>query len=124
MGLGDVFKQAAVTAGNIFGDVFSDVRYEQLTSAVYDASAGTATPTSDSVTQKVLFSTFNVMDIPGSHIQPGDARALIVQEGFSLVPSVHDRVHRVEHGVSTMYEVTDVSQDPAAAVWDLVLRKP
>lgn len=124
MGLGDVFKKAAVTAGNIFGDVFASVRYEQISSSVYDVSAGVASAISTSVVQKVLFATYDTREIPGSHIQPGDVRGLIVQTGFVFHPKIHDQVHRIEQGVSTIYEVVDVSEDPAHAIWEVQLRKP
>lgn len=124
MGLRDVFRTAAQTAAAAFGDVFSSVQYTTMGSTVYDASAGVASTTSTDYVVSMVFTTYSQFEIDGTKILPTDVKALIPQVNLTPTPTMNDEVMRIEAGASVFYEIVNIQQDPAGALWEFQLRKP
>ena len=123
MGLKDTFKAAAETTAQAFGDVFTSAVYEAEATTVYDVSAGTTSIVSSRYLVSMLFSKYKSMEIDGSMVKPTDIKGIIPQNNLTPAPDLNDRVIRVEAGASVVYEIRNIQQDPADAIWKFQLRK-
>lgn len=122
MALRDAIKGAAKAAVDAVGDVAVSTNYEAFASTTYNASAGTNTPVySTTAGVKVVFDEFRLEQIDGQNVKPEDKMALVPAKSISAVtPKTNDRI--VENGAT--WNVQDVRNDPAEALWTLHVRRP
>ena len=120
MGLKDVFKTAAETALNVFGDVVVSAAYEAVKEPAYDIVQGATVSQNQNYAIEAVFEDFTEKDIDNSFVISGDKKALIAANTVGFTPAVndfivYDKVHWV---------VKSVSIDSAGALWTLHLTRP
>jgi hypothetical protein len=123
MGLETVFRSVGVIAQNVFDGVYVSARFEVLGSAVYDASAGVVSTTASSVTTTMLFEEYSNNEVDNDKIEPTDVKGTTSQTLLTVEPTLKHRVHRLIADSSAVYEILNVGQDPAGALWILHLRQ-
>lgn len=125
MGLRETFTNAAKTVFTAVGDIPEACTYYSRGADAYDASTGVVSTTVSTVVANFVFFNYNKSQIDGEHVEPADVKATIPQANISsIVPNVDDYLMRIEAGASVRYDVVGVEQDPAAALWNLQVRKP
>lgn len=124
MGFRNLFSNAAKTAFTAFGDVPETTYYYAHGSAVYDASSGTVSTGTTQVVVSMIFEQYDQRDVDNANIEPTDLRGMIPQENLSVIPDTRDHIVRIDAGVSTQFDIQNIAQDPAAAMWMLQLRRP
>ena len=124
MGIESVFKKAAVTAAKVFDGVFKPATYQAAGSSEYNASTGVVTASTVNYPIKMMDDRYSKYLIDNEKIMPADVKGVIPQENLPVIPNKGDKIKRIEANASVTYEVVDIDQDPAGALWELQLRKP
>ncbi len=122
MGLRETFQKAARTAIQAFGDVGVSSNYQSYSTATYNASAGTYTPTYSTVAGvTIIFADFTIEEIDNVEIKANDKKALIAALDISTVtPAAEDLI--IQGGKT--WEVVSAKVDPADALWQIQVRTP
>jgi len=127
MGLRDTFSKAAQTAFTAAGDVPETVWYYSFAqgTSIYDVSSGTASTVQPATMTSMIFENYKTNEMYNEGIEPTDVKGMVPQAYISGIdPSPKDYIMRVESGASVRYDVMDIMQDPAGALWEFQLRKP
>ena len=128
MGLKETIQDAA-------DNLVEVITYTSVGAVTYAPSTGTVTQTNSTTTQTFLFQKFTAEDVhgvykkakdfAGENILPTDVKATIPQINFKngatpIIPKPDDLMVRAD---SSSWEVVMIDQDPADAMWNLLLRK-
>ncbi len=124
MGLESVFKNGAAAVIKAVGDIAEDAWYYQTGSTTYDVSAGVVSTVDSAYFTSGIFSKYKAHEIDNRNVLPHDLKFSVPQNTFSLTPNQQDFIKRLENYASTRYDVIDITQDSAGAMWHIQLRKP
>jgi len=128
MGLKSAIRAATKAGIEAIGDLakVKSVTYKQLVEAAYDATLGqTVAKINVYPNLTITFVDFDRRLIDGQNILPTDQRALIAGDEIQFKPeSGGDTVEFInDFNVLEEWEVVNVKTDPAAALWDLQVRR-
>ena len=132
MGLKEVFKNAAITITNAFGNVAVETTVTVYGDAVYDEDTDTETiPTTDYTEIKMFFTPYTSYErARGEGLLPTDIKALVpagqFPEGFKLAPNnevvVTSSADNTFRSGDRFYVVGEFEIDPAEALFIVNIR--
>lgn len=119
----DVFRQAAKTIIDAFGDVAEPVSFLSYGSSSYNVSTGLTSIACERALTTMVFSKYDERHVDHENIKPNDVRGITAQVDLPFRPKIDDKVIRVEDYASVEYDVVMLTEDAANATWNVQLRR-